>query len=79
MFDVDFFKEEGEVSAHRTYDKFFILLVFRVSYVCYKYHIYVINRIEDYKKKILKSLNPRWCSFLVALYPVPAYNNQLNK
>lgn len=44
---------------HRTFVKFFILLVFSggVCYnvMCYKYHIYVINRIEDYKKKELKS------------------------
>lgn len=28
---------------------------FCYNVMCYKYHIYVINRIEDYKKKELKS------------------------
>lgn len=35
--------------------------------MCYKYHIYVINRIEDYKKEKFKGLHTALMFLFVAL------------
>lgn len=35
--------------------------------MCYKYHIYVINRIEDYKKEKIMGLHPALMFLFVAL------------
>lgn len=46
------FHTRGKKREHRIFVKFFILLDFFgvFSQMCYKYHVYVINRIEDYSK-----------------------------